>query len=163
MKKLYVVSIDEEFEKSRVKAHVRTRKGKLERVKEFERKGEVGEKKSGEKASLEKFEIDGDKLDNWNSKNQAKKLIRILETSGWIKEGYKDVVSDTGSHISLSSPDGYRVNYSRQYDMFSIQTPGGKVWDFYDDNNAGPWHDFIRNLKRRRGSGPSFKTPVWGR
>jgi len=29
------------LEKSRVKAHVRTRKGKLERVKEFERKGEL--------------------------------------------------------------------------------------------------------------------------
>jgi len=40
-KTLYIVSLDEEFEKSRVKAHVRTRKGKLERVKEFERKGKV--------------------------------------------------------------------------------------------------------------------------
>jgi hypothetical protein len=35
----YVVSIDEEFEKSRVKAHVRTRRGKIERVREFERAG----------------------------------------------------------------------------------------------------------------------------
>jgi len=41
MIKAEISTIDEEFEKSRVKAHVRTRKGKLERVKEFERKGEV--------------------------------------------------------------------------------------------------------------------------
>jgi hypothetical protein len=34
-----VVSIDEEFGKSRVKAHTRTRKGKIERVKEFNRRG----------------------------------------------------------------------------------------------------------------------------
>jgi len=33
-----VTTIDEEFEKSRVKTHLRTKKGKLERVKEFERK-----------------------------------------------------------------------------------------------------------------------------
>jgi hypothetical protein len=42
MQEVRVVTIDEEFEeleKSRVKAHVRTRKGKLERVKEFERRG----------------------------------------------------------------------------------------------------------------------------
>jgi len=43
MKKVYVISLDEEFEKSRVKAHTRTRKGKLERVKEFERRGEKKE------------------------------------------------------------------------------------------------------------------------
>lgn len=40
MKKVLVVTLDEEFEKARVKAHVRTRKGKLERVQEFQRKGE---------------------------------------------------------------------------------------------------------------------------
>lgn len=40
MDKIYVVTIDEEFEKSKVKSHTRTRKGKMERVKEFERKGE---------------------------------------------------------------------------------------------------------------------------
>lgn len=37
-KRLYVVTLDEEFEKARVKPHVRTRRGKLERVKGFERK-----------------------------------------------------------------------------------------------------------------------------
>jgi hypothetical protein len=37
MIKAKIVSLDEEFEKSRVKAHVRTRKGKLERVKEYSR------------------------------------------------------------------------------------------------------------------------------
>jgi len=34
-----VSTIGEEFEKARVKAHVRTRKGKMERVREFERIG----------------------------------------------------------------------------------------------------------------------------
>jgi len=38
-KLIEVSTIDEEFEKSRVKAHTRTRKGKMERVKEHERKG----------------------------------------------------------------------------------------------------------------------------
>jgi len=38
MIKATISSIDEEFRKSRVKGFVRTRKGKLERVKEFERK-----------------------------------------------------------------------------------------------------------------------------
>jgi len=50
MIKAEISTIDQEFEKSRVKAHVRTRKGKLERVKEFERKGE-GE----HKAKVKKF------------------------------------------------------------------------------------------------------------
>lgn len=39
MSKIYVTTIDEEFEKSRVKGFVRTRKGRMERVKEFERRG----------------------------------------------------------------------------------------------------------------------------
>jgi len=39
MVKAEISTIEEEFNKSRVKAHIRTRKGKLERVKEFERKG----------------------------------------------------------------------------------------------------------------------------
>lgn len=43
-----VVSIEEEFEKSRVKAHVRTKKGKMERVKEHSRMSKYLEKdKSG--------------------------------------------------------------------------------------------------------------------
>jgi len=39
MIKAEISTIDEEFEKSRVKAHIRTRRGKLERVREFSRKG----------------------------------------------------------------------------------------------------------------------------
>ena len=42
MKQVYVVSLDEEFEKAKVKAHLRTRKGKMERVQEFQRKGSGG-------------------------------------------------------------------------------------------------------------------------
>jgi len=44
MIKAEISTIDEVLEKSRVKAHIRTRKGKLERVKEFSRKGEIGKK-----------------------------------------------------------------------------------------------------------------------
>ena len=39
MNKIYVVTIDEEFEKSRVKGHTRTRKGRMERVREYETAG----------------------------------------------------------------------------------------------------------------------------
>lgn len=39
MKSVIVTTIDEEFDKSRVKGFVRTRKGKMERVDPFERKG----------------------------------------------------------------------------------------------------------------------------
>jgi len=50
-----VTTIGEEFEKSRVKSHVRTRKGKLERVKEFERKGGKLPISSDHKAKVRKF------------------------------------------------------------------------------------------------------------
>lgn len=42
-KQIYVI-IDKEFEKARVKGFLRTRKGKLERIKEHQRKGEKKEK-----------------------------------------------------------------------------------------------------------------------
>jgi len=45
MVKAEISTIEEEFEKSQVKAHIRTRKGKLERVKEFSRKGGLGRSK----------------------------------------------------------------------------------------------------------------------
>ncbi len=49
MKEIYITTIDEEFEKAQVKGFSRTRKGKMERVNPFERKGEKREtwKKEG--------------------------------------------------------------------------------------------------------------------
>jgi hypothetical protein len=46
MFKAEISTLDEEFEKSRVKGYIRTRRGKMERVKEFQRTG-GGKKKLG--------------------------------------------------------------------------------------------------------------------
>jgi len=50
-----VSTIEEEFKKARVKAHVRTRKGKMERVREFERKGKFPRRIAGEQLTISTF------------------------------------------------------------------------------------------------------------
>ena len=106
MKQVYVVSLDEEFEKSRVKAHVRTRKGKLERVQEFERKGsEV----------IQKVGPNRDKISD-------KRIRNILSA-------LPELNLKTVSIINLGFGDKPQLEFTGEYKGFGVkyrtQTPGG--------------------------------------
>jgi hypothetical protein len=59
MQKAIITTIEEEFKKSKVKAHVRTKRGKLERVKEFSR--------TGEKKAKQKLWTDTENWRRWRS------------------------------------------------------------------------------------------------
>jgi hypothetical protein len=85
---LEISTIDEEFEKSRVKAHTRTRKGKLERVREFSKKGDVSPARM---AAIQKW---GKLVDTWvesrsfDERARIDKLIDKMESTN--KFGKKD-------------------------------------------------------------------------
>jgi len=101
-----VLSIDEEFQKSRVKGFVRTRKGHLERVGEFERKGGKG-------------------------KVEPKKLVsdikRALRKEG-MNQAHEETTTVRGYH--RWSNDGYTVDHSSPGTvdvMFRFSTFGTKT------------------------------------
>ena len=68
MRDLYVTTIDEEFEKAQVKGFVRTRRGRMERVQPFQRKGDKTEQKAHNQESDKTiFELPNFELPQINS------------------------------------------------------------------------------------------------
>jgi len=135
MIKAEISTIEEEFEKSQVKAHVRTRRGKLERVKEFSRAGSknqlpISKKRSGsglepadKKALAESKdnvrEYFNDSLDRYNEYSiqsfrynySDKEVNKVIGDSvAWgvsnLKEEHKNVIP----HLLEWASKKYRIN-----------------------------------------------------
>ena len=83
-----IVSIDEEFEKSRVRAHVRTKKGKMERVKEHSRTKYLEKDKSGLTLRMRNIlRQAGDKVihTTYIIQDEDRKLYAELKDKGFIE------------------------------------------------------------------------------
>lgn len=125
VKTLYVTTIDEEFEKSRVKPFVRTRRGKLERVTGFERRGE--------KKALSKKEDLQNALDKIYEHDRGDK--------GWHSFSGKPYISKDEIIFTLHAGDSatkYLKNLVKQY---------GIKASFQAMEDWGDLHNYIFEIK----------------
>ena len=118
MDKIYVVTIEEEFEKSQVKGFIRTKKGKMERVNPFARAG-------GAIVNLKHAIHPG----IHNSRSDVPTLNDVgkhLEGMGYkkVKEGWRHGEADSGGRSSSTEYQKYKHSEGHTAHIFQSESSG---------------------------------------